>query len=151
MIITLQRDIDQPAPTQCQLGILTVNGRKFHTIERPLATEGIGCIPAGEYRCEAQETEARGKHWQLSNPALFVYRYPSNVPRGQHGYSQILIHAATWARELQSCIAPGKSRMLGRDGEWMVTESRAAMNELRTLMGNQFDIKLIIGGADISV
>lgn len=156
MNILLIRDIDQSA-TYCTLGILQVNGRKFHTIERPWLPNPSGpggmrqesCIPVGTYRLEPRETEARGKHWILSNRALGVYAQPQDMPNGQPwGRSLVLIHAANWAHELLGCIAPGKARTVS-NGEWMVTSSRDAMNELRTLLGNQIDLSITIqiGGA----
>lgn len=154
MIITLTRDPHQPAPAQCTLGRLTVNGRgSFDTIEKPWIPDTHGglcgmpsysCIAVGTYRLEPRETEARGKHWLLSNTTLGLYRYPADVPRGQYGRSLVLIHAANWAHELHGCIAPGKRRYLERGGEWMVLESRAAMNELRTLLGGAIDLQLQI-------
>lgn len=150
MIITLTRD-PQPTAPYCTLGILEVNGRgKFHTVERPWVPGPEGtvcghqqtsCIGTGIYRAEPRETEARGKHWILSNPVLGVYRMPQDVPGGVYARTLVLIHAANWAHELLGCIAPGKERAK-TDGEWGVTQSRAAMNELRTLIGNTYDLQL---------
>lgn len=156
MNLLLIRDIDQPA-TYCTLGTLQINGRKFHTIERPWLPNPAGaggtpqtsCIPIGTYRLEPRETEARGKHWILCNRALGIYAQPQDIPASQSwGRSLVLIHAANWAHELLGCIAPGKTRFL-ENGEWMVKYSRDAMNELRTLLGNQIDLSLTIqiGGA----
>lgn len=151
MIITLTRDASQPSQT-CTLGVLMVGERKFFTMERPWVPDPEGgaagkpfhsCIPAGAYRIERRETEARGKHFILSNPSLGVYRYPQDVPAGVRGRALILVHPANWAEELYGCIAPGKARIKA-EGRWMVTESRAAMNELRTLLGNQLDLTLEI-------
>ena len=151
MILTLTRDATQPA-NYCTMGILEVNGRgKFHTVERPWISvpDGIcgqrflSCIHTGTYRLEPRETEARGKHWIVSNAALGVYRDPQDIPNGIYARALILIHAANWAHELMGCIAPGKNRAL-TNNEWGVTESRAAMNEIRTLIGNTYDLQLEI-------
>lgn len=151
MNVLLTRDPIQPSDT-CTLGVMVINERKFFTMERPWIPDpdgGIGgkpwysCIPAGIYRLERRETEARGKHFIISNPLHGVYRYPSDIPTGIRARSLILIHPANWAEELHGCIAPGKSRIKA-EGRWMVTESRAAMNELRTLIGNQLDLTLEI-------
>ena len=48
------------------------------------------------------------------------------------------------AAPVSAHIAPGKARELDRTQGWMVKESRAAMNELRTLLGNQLDLTLEI-------
>ncbi len=152
MNITLLRDPVQPA-AYCTLGVLEVSGRKFHTMERPWIVDELGgiggkpylsCVPVGVYRLERRETEARGKHWILYAPALGVYRQPGDIPKGARGRSLVLVHAANWAHELHGCIAPGKARELDRTQGWMVKESRAAMNELRTLLGNQLDLTLEI-------
>lgn len=151
MIITLTRDSQQPA-AYCTLGIMEVNGRgKFHTVERPwipvpdapCGHQQTSCVGVGLYRLEPRETEARGKHWILSSAALHVYRMPGDVPTGVYARTLVLIHAANWAHELLGCIAPGKSRSI-MDGEWGVTQSRAAMNEIRTLIGNTYDLQLEI-------
>jgi hypothetical protein len=151
VILTLTRD-PQPTAAYCTFGTLSVNGRgKFHTIERPWkeAPEGLcgdpnaSCIAYGTYRCEPRETEARGKHWIVSNPKLGLYCYPQDIPNGCYGRALVLIHAANWAHELQGCIAPGKARGM-LNNEWAVLNSRAAMNEIRTLIGNTFDLQLVI-------
>jgi hypothetical protein len=151
LIITLTRDPHQPA-YYCTLGILEVNGRgKFHTVERPWVPvpdnlcghQQTSCIGVGLYKLEPRETEARGKHYIVSNPALGVYRMPADVPLNCYGRSLVLIHAANWAHELMGCIAPGKSRAM-TNGEWGVVDSRAALNEIRTLVGNTYDLQLEI-------
>lgn len=163
MILTLSRDVQQPRPEQCTLGTISIDGRgKFATLEKPWINTVLGpagdpdksCIGLGMYRLEPRETEARGKHWLVSNPQLGVYRSPQDVPLGRYGRFLILIHAANWAHELLGCIAPGKMRVGPRQNgnaldEWMVAESRAAMNEVRTLIGSSIDMQLVvqIGGA----
>jgi hypothetical protein len=141
---------------RCTLGVLQVNGRGvFQTIEKPWiptidgpwGTPMKSSIGVGSYRMEPRYTEARGNHWQLVNPQLGVYRLPSNVPIGSQGQplgrSLVLIHAANYAHELLGCIAPGKSRDR-QDGEWAVRNSRAAMNEIKLLLGGSFDLQLVI-------
>lgn len=152
MIITLRRDAHQPVATGT-LGILEVEFRKFHTMELPwLADDNGGIagepsrsrIPAGLYRMERRHTEARGHHWLLHNTSLGVYKYPNDIPRGVvGGRSLVLIHAANWAHELRGCIAPGRARVF-KDGEWMVTDSRAAMTDIRNLLGSRLDLQLMI-------
>lgn len=156
LTIELRRDAPQPAPHECTLGVMRVNGRAWQTMEKPwvpsadgpCGTPSISCIAPGVYRVESRETEARGKHWLLSNAALGLYRYPQNIPAGAYGRSLVLIHAANWAHELLGCIAPGKTRAIDGAGGWMVTRSRDAMNEIRTMIGNRIDVQIeITGGA----
>jgi hypothetical protein len=152
LIITLTRDPQQPTG-YCTLGRLSVAGRgAFDTIELPWVPGpagtvcghmGMSCIGVGVYKLEPRETEARGKHWMVSNRELGVYRMPQDIPLGGYGRSLVLIHAANWAHELLGCIAPGKSRGI-MNGEWGVGDSRAAMNEIRTLIGNTYDLQLEI-------
>jgi hypothetical protein len=146
MILTLQRDTHQPRPAQSLLGMLTVNGRgRFHTIEHP-----AGALAAGTYRLEQQESEAHGKHFMLSAPSLGVYRYPAELPLGRSDVrALVLLQAANWAHELGGSIAIGKHRCAPRANgnafdEWMVTESRNALNELRLLLGGALDLWLAI-------
>lgn len=154
MILALVRDPQQPAPNTCTLGVLIINSHRWQTIERPWVSSpdgpagvpGQSCVAIGTYRLRARETEARGKHWILSNPSLGVHEWPAEVPLGKYGRTLILIHAANYAHELHGCIAPGKRRFPPSNGnpEWMVAESRAAMNELRTVIGSAIDLQLII-------
>lgn len=149
MQLTLTRDPAQPA-MYCTLGILECAGRKFHTIERPWVPDlrgpcgvpEVSCIPKASYRMEARKTEARGKHWILVNTSVLIFR--DRVPDLQFGRCLCLIHIANWAHELHGCVAIGKGRAKDFKGEWMVTESSNAMNELRTLIGTSFDLQLVI-------
>ncbi len=127
-------------------------GHIFDTVERPWIPGPPGsvcghsqtsCIGVGNYRLEPRDTEAKGRHWILSNPLLGVYRYPQDLPPGAYGRSLVLIHAANWAHELLGCIAPGTGRsMIGE--EYGVTGSQAAMNALRVLLLNVDDLELVI-------
>lgn len=138
LTLKLKRDIEQPTE-YCTMGILEVDGlARLQTIERPWVPGPEGsvcghqltsCIAKGLYRLDSRETEAKGKHWILSNAALGVYRYA--VPEGEYGRALVLIHSANWAHELLGCIAPGLSRGY-MENEWGVRSSRDAMIELRT-------------------
>jgi hypothetical protein len=157
LLITLTRDSQQPQGSLCTLGTIEANGRKFATMERPWVPSAIGpagepfksCIASGVYRLEPRETDARGKHFILSNPTIGVYRLPQDIPKGRYGRALCLIHVANWPHELEGCIAPGKFRIPPRAtgnpfDEWMVSESKVALNELRTLLGNGYDHQLQI-------
>ena len=151
-------------PAVSTLGTLEAGGRRWPTVERPWLPASDGpagvpersCIGVGTYRLEPRETDARGKHFILSNPLLRVYHHQKDVPRGQYGRFLILIHAANWAHELLGCIAPGKVRLAPRASgnpfdEWMVVQSKAALNELRTVLTSGYDHQLqIMGGNDVT-
>lgn len=152
VIVTLKRDAPAPYPYNT-MGVLAVNGRTFQTVELPenlpawyAGTVGKSCIPRGTYRMEARFTEARGWHYILSNPALKLWRLPSDIPPGTVGHSLVLIHSANWAHELLACIAPGKARaksVMYADA-WGVTDSRNALNEIRLIVGMSIDNQLIV-------
>lgn len=157
MLITLTRDASQPQPLVGTLGTIDAAGRKFATIEQPWLASPDGpagvefhsCLPTGTFRLEPRETDARGKHFILSNTALRVYRYPADIPSGKYGRALCLIHVANWAHELHGCIAPGKLRLKpnapgNQFAEWMVESSKVALNELRTLLGSSYDHQLQI-------
>lgn len=151
MILTLTRDLSDASAT---LGMLEANGKKFATIERPWIPNAHGglsgekyksCVAAGEYRLEQHERPSGEKAFILSNPALDVYRTPAEVPAGREAATRtlVLIHAGNYVHDVIGCIAPGLTRYAGPLG-WMVTSSREAMNQLRSVVGNTFDLRLVI-------
>lgn len=153
MILTLQRDLSTPNET---LGWLSCNGRKWPSIERAwvptpdacCGVKGRSCVPAGLYKLNRHTTDAHPKVWALVSPELWVYHWPWEVPppRQALARSVCLIHPANWASELRGCIAIGKQRVKEPNGFWKVTESRDAVNELRTLLGNSVDLTLNVLG-----
>lgn len=153
MNIELIRDMDTG---YCTLGRIIVGGKTFFTIERPWVEgtgkggrKGASCVAPGVYRLTRHDSEMYPKTWALVNPSLDVYHYPWDVPRGHEANTRtaVLLHAANWAYELRGCIAPGKSRMKDSNGRWMITRSRDAMNEIRTLIGPRLEVTLTITNA----
>ena len=152
MILNLKRDLFTSSET---LGWLSYGNKKWATIERPwvpvseapCGSKGASCIAPGLYRVAPYNSEAHPNVWSLSNAQLWVYVWPNEVPvdRKDLARTNVLIHPANWASELRGCVALGKRRE--RDvGGWMVKESRDAVNELRGILTNQFDISLLIEG-----
>lgn len=151
MILELVRDISL---STCTVGRLIVGGKTFYTIERPWIPNSHGgpcgekfvsCIGEGEYKLEPWVRPSGEKVLIISNPALGVYRLPKDAPKGleKATRSLCLIHAANHAHDVNGCIGPGKSRK--KEGlEWMVLQSRDAMNEIRTLVGQRLDLSLYI-------
>lgn len=151
MIIELTRDTMY---ANCTVGRLLVNGKTFYTIERPWIPNTFGgpcgekyvsCIGEGTYKLEPWARPSGEKVFIIFNPALGVYRMPRDVPKGQEKATRTLclIHAANYAHDVNGCIGPGKA--IRRDaGEWMVTQSRDAMNEIRTLIGQRLSLSLVI-------
>ena len=117
----------------------------------PSGTKGRSCFPPGTYRLTKHSSEAFPNVWALVNPLLDVYHQPNDVPKDKKEFARtaVLIHAANWAFELRGCIAPGKTRQR-TSGQWMVTRSRDALNELRNAIGSALDVQLVISYAEVS-
>jgi hypothetical protein len=118
----------------CTLGKLTVEEYSWYTMERPWIPDeggGIGgtplvsCVPPGLYQLFLHDTTKHPKTWALVNSDLGVVANPIPGMR-----SDILIHPANWAWELEGCIAPGMGSQ--QNGQtYMIIESREAMRELQ--------------------
>lgn len=142
--LLLTRDVKTEG---CTLGWLSFGQRKWSSLERPFiicpnggkgGLKGRSCVPTGEYRLFPHDTEAFPKVWALVNPSLDVYHWPIDVPKYRAGIARtaVLIHVANWVHELRGCIAIGRTRF--KDTQtWMVKDSREAVNQLRTMMGNE--------------
>lgn len=114
MEILLERFCYHPEGT---LGVLTVGGEEFYTVERPWEHNlpRISCIPEGEYEMKRRKSPKFGWCWEVKD-----------VPNRTY----ILFHSANFPDELQGCIAPGMSLMTDRIA---VSRSRDAMNEIEEL------------------
>lgn len=131
MNLLLIRDVHRP---DCTLGILTAAEGRWQTMERPWVadtsggkggTPRISCVPPGLYQLVLHDTAKHPNTWALVNHDLDIYADPTLGKR-----SDVLIHSANWAFQLEGCIAPGEERVW--DGkEWMVTNSKQAVNEFR--------------------
>ncbi len=150
--LTLVRDV---RTTLCNSGWLSFNGKKWATLERPwIPGAGLGglkgrsCIPAGEYRLLPYDSEAHPRVWALHAPHLDVYRDPSAVPVNKTAFARtcVLIHVANYVHELRGCIAIGKTRER-ENGQWVLRNSRDAINELRTVATGS-DLCLVIEGGN---
>ena len=154
MNLSLVRDSVQPDPANCTLGVLTIGSQSWQTMERPWIPSpdgpcgaiGQSCIQAGVYQLTPRYTVRKGDHWHINNPELFVFKEPGDIPAGTYGRSEVLIHGANWAFQLEGCIAPGKTRLLDTQGRWMAVNSTIAMNDLRGLLGTTDDHVLTIVG-----
>lgn len=151
MIIELVRDFRDDT---CTLGIMTVNGKRWHTMERPWVPstkggvggeKGVSCVPPGRYKLVRHSSEAYSNVFALAASTLDVYHWPWEVPKSKREAARtaVLIHAANYASELRGCIAPGKERKK-TGSEWGVFRSRDAVNELRTVVAGIFDLELWI-------
>lgn len=142
MIITLQRFAYSPTETE---GRLEIPGEApFATIELPWRdnAKGVSCIPDGSYILRPFLRPSGEEAFILFNPDLKVWRLETDIPRGVHGRSLILIHAANFPHELRGCIAPGIQRGLIRSSKTGlvhrgVSHSREAMKLIRELLGKE--------------
>jgi len=137
------------------LGGLRVGEKAFFTLERPWIKHsekgGLpfkSCVPDGTYDL-IPFTRANGDEvYALANAELGVWVRKEDRPNGWGRY-EILIHPANWASQLGGCIAPGLHYKIDQYGRHMVTNSRAAMNEimeeLKGLPGNTLTIRHIRG------
>ena len=151
MLLTLTRDQYLP---ECTLGVLDVAGKKFFTIERtwlpdPVCKSGRkyeSCVSEGTYLLHNFTRPSGEKVFMLSNPQLDVYEFPADVPKGRENSTRtlVLIHAANFVHDVIGCIGPGLSRTKVNGKEWMVTESREAMNQIRTLINSTYNLSLLI-------
>lgn len=103
------------------LGVMTVGGEEFYTVERPWEHNlpRISCIPEGTYEMKRRKSPKFGWCWEVKD-----------VPNRTY----ILFHSANFPDELQGCIAPGMSLMSDRIA---VSRSRDAMKEFEELTHEQ--------------
>ena len=103
------------------LGVMTVGGEEFYTVERPWEHNlpRISCIPEGTYEMQRRKSPKFGWCWEVKD-----------VPNRTY----ILFHSANFPDELQGCIAPGMSLMSDRIA---VSRSRDAMKEFEELTHEQ--------------
>lgn len=152
--LLLQRDFRDE---RCTLGTLLLHtGGRLQTLERTWVPNSHGgksgekyvsCIGPGVYRLRPHVRPSGDRVWALTNPSMDVYYLPVEVPRARElaARTLVLIHAGNYWYDIIGCIAPGKNRAkAGPDGTWMVTNSREAMNDLRTAVGGALDIQLTI-------
>lgn len=110
----------------CTLGLLSVNGTIYCTIERPWNDNKgqISCVPPGVYELMRHDSAKHPRTWALSNPDLHVTHFPD--PAHPDWRSAVLLHSANWVSQLEGCIAPGMARSMVA-GVWMVEQSKSAM------------------------
>lgn len=145
MIVTLTREAYL---ADCTIGMLEVVGRKFPTIENPRTAQDKhdSCLPPGEYRLVSVTRASGEKAFGIVNPQAGVWLVPSDVPRSKvtDARSAVFVAAGFSVNDtLGGHVAAGKRRYKD-NGTWALDLSRDAMNEIRTLVGNRWDIKLVI-------
>lgn len=142
MQLTLTRDTPH---SDLWLGILEVAGRKFHTLEP------ANCLPPGSYRLRPHQRPNGEQCFALVSPQAGVYHQPYDVPQSRRETAKFLalVHAGQYYWDADA-VALGKDRVLEtiRGTQtirtWRMAETKVAMNELRTLIGQKFDIEVTI-------
>jgi hypothetical protein len=111
-------------------GELSVGDQLFYTVEQDW--EGNkpfkSCIPNGAYAVELFDSAKHGASLIIYNDVLGVGKFSGDAKR-----FGCLIHKANLASELQGCIAPG-TRVGFYKGQWCVSNSTAAMNQILLLL-----------------
>jgi hypothetical protein len=108
-------------------GILEVDGKEYYTVEPPWNDNEVGrsCIPEGTYRIRRDFT---GK--------FHGFRL-EDVP----GRTAIEMHKGSTMRHTAGCIIPGTGLGFVR-GMWAVTNSAAAMRELKQMASGEDEIEI---------
>lgn len=148
MKVTIVRHAYLPSVT---LGTLYAAHLKMPTLEEPWSPDPDGpggqrrqpgkpesCVPDGQYvlRPHVSARYPEGV-WALVNSELGVYYQPGDIPEGQlWGRSAILIHAANRTSDILGCVAVGMRYQI-LDNEHVVLESRAAIEQLRGVLGRE--------------
>lgn len=124
----------------CTLGVMTGEGFRLKTIERPwLKNKPFeSCVPEGTYRVIRDSRPSRGSTFCLINESLDVYQYPAVGKR-----DSILIHVGNWVKDIVGCIAPGLEFGVMRE-ENVVVQSATAWRALDQYVGSDKEFKLII-------
>lgn len=94
------------------MGEMPVNGVKLFTIEQPWKDnlKGHSCVPDGTYDLVPYYSN---KHqcwtWCLHNAALGIFATDTMIPEyaEANGRAECELHSATWAFQLEGCVAPG--------------------------------------------
>ncbi len=111
-------------------GMLTGDPIQSHvfTIERPWLNNqhGISCIPNGVYDVEKYISPTKGDVWLLQN-----------VPNR----SEIEIHPANFASQLEGCIAPGNA-MGEIGGVPAVLGSQVTFHMLKSVLPDKFQLTI---------
>jgi hypothetical protein len=148
----LHREKQQPASSECTLGLLFIEGLSLVTMERPWipstvsrgGTKGVSCVPLGTYRLVRHDSELHPRTWALVNEDLDVVHLPGDSSN-QSARTAVLIHVGNWASDLRGCIAPGTRTAIDAQGRYMVQESRKAMKLIQDTVpwveGHTLEIK----------
>lgn len=150
MNLVLERFAYTPTDTQ---GVLTANGKRFYTIERPwipgpnpggMSMES--CVPDGKYKLVKHTRPDGTKTVALVNPRLGVWHQEWDRPHDWGRYL-ILLHSGNTTADVVGCIAPGLFRTHYQNRIW-VTNSRAAMRRLNPQRFKTLTIRPALGAVD---
>jgi hypothetical protein len=130
------------------LGRWRVGPTLFHTLEEPWRADPDGpggqrregalmesCIPDGDYALLPHDGAKWRRVWRFESPSKGVYGLPHQVPAGAaYGRSAILAHSGVSVNSILGCVLVGFGHVF-QNGRWEVTDSVAALEKLRALLG----------------
>jgi hypothetical protein len=145
MLVTLIRRAYMPK--MGVFGELTVKGERFFTVEKPWSGNEPfhSCIPEGKYKANTLPTTTpvpegfQGKTWYLHGGSV-------GIDVGLR--TRIAIHIANTAQDVAGCIGVGK-RLSCLRGQWSVAHSMDALTRLRTLLPDEFELKIVNGASTV--
>ncbi len=100
----------------------------FYTLELPWKEnrQNVSCIPCGKYWARKWDSNKHGHCIYLEGTA----------PRGP-----ILIHPGNWVKDSKGCILVGRTQTFKNATQrFMVTHSRATLDEILSMLPEQFDV-----------
>ena len=95
------------------------------------------CITDGVYNFKKFNSPRYGRTYAFFNPHLGVteFKDSSTTYLGYNRYA-CLVHSANWARQLQGCLALGRT-LSKQPTEYMITHSKDTVNEFLSILNKE--------------
>jgi hypothetical protein len=103
------------------------------------------CVPVGVYNLYPFSSPRYGHTFALRNEIIGVTPFKTNFSDRTNRYA-ILLHSANWARQLQGCIAPGKTLVTDGNGDKMVTSSVQTVRDLLPRLNESTMVEIVNEG-----
>ena len=95
----------------------------------------ISCIPQGHYSLKLEK-------WGKPKKDTWAYRFDKVKDR-----DGVLIHPANYVTQILGCVAVGQRfEDLNKDGELDVADSRKAIEYLKSICGEEFELDIVDSG-----
>lgn len=131
ILMRTARLVRQAKRSDGNFGVLTLEGNRFYTVERPDLNNqpNISCIPAGTYKVSMTFSP------RFKRPMYLLQDVPKRAG--------IRIHPANLASQLNGCIALGL-KPGSIDGKRAVLLSAPAVRQFEQILGNgPFELEII--------